>query len=113
MRTKLQTESARWVASGSKSAGAGQTQNQLSREKERNTPMNPAPTRFNTIKEGIKMKLITIATVGTAIALIGFCCLVLLQLRWLSFPALIAWLIGAAALIADIFLRGGEINRPI
>src|SRR5215471_536686 len=97
MRTKLQTESARWVASGSKSAGAGQTQNQLSREKERNTPMNPVPTRFNTIKEGIKMKLITIATVGTAIALIGFFGLVLLSLPWLFYPVLIACFIGAAA----------------
>ena len=104
MRTKLQTESARYVASGSESAGAGQTQNELSREKERNTPMNPAPTRFNTIKEGIKSKLITIATVGTAIALIGVFCAVMLELRWLFFPVLIAWLIGAAALIAD-FLR--------
>ena len=103
MRTKLQTESARWVASGSKSAGAGQTQNQLSREKERNTPMNPAPTRFNTINEGIKMKLITIATVGTAIALIGIFGTVLLSLHLLLLT-LIACLIGAAALIADIFL---------
>jgi hypothetical protein len=65
--------------------------------------MNPAPTKLNTIKEGIKMKLITIAIGGTAIALIGFCSGVLLQLSWLVFLALIACLIGAAALIADIF----------
>jgi hypothetical protein len=61
------------------------------------------PTRCNTIKEGIKMKMITIATVGTAIALIGFCCTVLLNLHALFYPVWIAWLIGAAALIADIF----------
>ena len=49
------------------------------------------------------MKLITIAIVGAAIALIGFCSGVLLQLSWLVFLALIACLIGVAALIADIF----------
>ena len=109
MRTKLQTESVRYVASGSESAGAGQTQNELSTEKERNTPMNPAPTRFNTIKEGIKLKLITIkmtpiaiATVSTAIALISIFCVVLIH--WPLYLTLIACLIGAAALIADIFL---------
>ena len=103
MRTKLQTESVRYVAAGSESAGAGQTQNELSREKERNTPMNPAPTRFNTIKEGIKTNLITIAIAGTAIALISFIGAVLIPLPLLGYPTLVAWLIGAAALIADIF----------
>ena len=48
------------------------------------------------------MKLITIATVGTAIALIGFCAAVV-AVPSLFYPALIAGLIGAAALIADIF----------
>ena len=69
------------------------------------------PTRCNTIKEGIKMKLITIATVGTAIALIGFCGEVALELRWLFYPVLIAWLIGAAALIADIFRPDVRLRR--
>ena len=103
MGTKLQTESARYVASGSKSAGAGQTQNELSREKERNTPMNPAPTRFNTIKEGIKINLIAIATVSTAIALISLFGTVLIGFPHTLYPTFIACLIGAAALIADIF----------
>jgi hypothetical protein len=103
MTTKLQTESVRYAASGSESAGAGQTQNELSREKERNTAMNPAPTRFNTIQERIKTKLITVATVSTAIALIGIFGTVLLSLHLLLLT-LIACLIGAAALIADIFL---------
>ena len=103
MRTKLQTESVRYAASGSESAGAGQTQNQLSREKERNTPMNPAPTRFNTIKEGIKTKLITVATVSTAIALISLFGTVLIGFRHSIYPTFIACLIGATALIADFF----------
>ena len=103
MRTKLQTESARYVASGSESPGAEQTQNELSREKERNTPMNPTPTKFNTIKEGIKTRLITIAIVSTAIAFFSFfgAALILPQLFFLT---LIACLIGAAALISDFFL---------
>jgi len=63
----------------------------------------PAPTRFNTMKDGIKMKLMPIAVVATAIALISFCCAVQLNLPKLLYPALISWLIGAAALIADIF----------
>ena len=54
------------------------------------------------MKEGIKKNLITIATVGTAIALIGIFCTVLTPLR-LLFPTLIACLIAAAALIADLF----------
>ena len=114
MRRKLQTESARYVASGSESAGAGQTQNELSREKERNTSMNPAPTRFNTIRERIKMKLIkekietkliTIAAVAAATAMIGFFCTVLIPLPGLLYPTLIICLIGVVALIADIFRR--------
>jgi len=59
------------------------------------------------MKEGIKIKLIPIATVGTAIALIGFLCALLLYLPRLFYPALIGWLIGAAAFIADIFCRKG------
>ena len=51
----------------------------------------------------IKMELITIAAVGTAIALICFLCGVLIPLPRLLYLTLIAWLIGAAALIADIF----------
>ena len=65
--------------------------------------MNPAPTTFNTIKEAIKMKLITIAIVSTAIAFIGFFSAVLI-LPQLFFPTLIACLVGAAALISDFFL---------
>ena len=67
--------------------------------------------RCNTIKEGIKMKLITIkknlitiASVGTAIALIAFFGAVLIPLPLLFYPYVIAGLIGAAALIADILL---------
>ena len=69
------------------------------------------PTRCNTIKEGIKLKLTTITTVGAAIALIGFCCAVLLDLPTLFYPVLIAWLIGAAALIADIFRPDVRLRR--
>lgn len=102
MGTKLQTESARYVGSGSESADAGQ--NELSREKERSTPMNPALTRFNTIKAGIKINLITIATVSTAIAMISLFGTILIGFPHSVYPTLIACLIGAAALIADFFL---------
>jgi hypothetical protein len=57
------------------------------------------------------MKLITIATVGTAIALIGFFGAVLLQRNWLFYLALIACLTGAAALIADIFFPDVRLRR--
>ena len=62
-------------------------------------------------KEGIKMKLITIATVGTAIALIGIFCAVLLPFSWLIYLTLIAWLISAAALVADIFRPDVRLRR--
>ena len=53
----------------------------------------------------IKRNLITISSVCTAIALIGFFCTVLIPLPGLFYPVFIGAFIGVAALIADIFAR--------